>query len=166
MPEIAIRAGMPAPSWEKEGSDPRGTSRGTSLALDFRHPSGNLAQPGHEHNQNVTRMPPGQQSDCGRLAMMISLVRVCGVAAFMLSGFGPVRAEAPLPELMTDTQEYCTQLRDRLAVLLTGSVAPPPLEVADLLTRGQMLCAHGHVRGGVQRLRRALVIMQQHGEAP
>ncbi len=97
---------------------------------------------------------------------MIHLARVCGLAATVLYSAGPVRAQAPLPELMTDTQEYCAQLRDRLGVLIKSSVLPPPLEVADLSTQGQTLCAHGHVRGGVQRLRRALIIMQQRGETP
>jgi hypothetical protein len=97
---------------------------------------------------------------------MIPPVRVCGLAAIVLFSAGPLQAQAPLPELMTDTQEYCTQLRDRLGVLITSSVAPPPHEVVDLSAQGQNLCAHGHVRGGVQRLRRALIIMQQHGEAP
>jgi hypothetical protein len=97
---------------------------------------------------------------------MIPLVRVCGLTAIVLCSAGPLRAQAPLPELMTDTQEYCAHLRDRLGVLITSSVSPPPHEVADLSAQGQTLCAHGHVRGGVQRLRRALIIMQQRGEAP
>ncbi len=97
---------------------------------------------------------------------MISFTRTCGLAAIVLASAGPLGAQAPLPELMTDTQEYCALLRDRLGVLVGASVAQPPHEVADLSRQGENLCAHGHVRGGVQRLRRALIIMQKHGEAP
>lgn len=100
------------------------------------------------------------------LSAMISFTRTCGLAAIVLASAGPLGAQAPLPELMTDTQEYCALLRDRLGVLVGASVAQPPHEVADLSRQGENLCAHGHVRGGVQRLRRALIIMQKHGEAP
>ena len=115
---------------------------------------------------NVTRIPPVRRSGSGMLGVMNPLVRTCGLAAIVLASAAPLGAQAPLPELMTDTQEYCAQLRDRLGVLIAASVAPPPHEVADLSRQGESLCAHGHVRGGVQRLRRALIIMQKHGEAP
>ncbi len=102
----------------------------------------------------------------GRLVAMSSVFRICGLTAIVLCLAGPLRAQATLPELMTDTPEYCAQLGERLDVLIGGSATPPPREVTDLSVQGQTLCAHGHVRGGVQRLRRALIIMQQHAAAP
>lgn len=153
----------PLPLRSAAGIGPWGLGRNASVS---RCQSGGSVRPAREPVRNVTRIPPDRRGNCARLASMFLFVRVCGLAAIVLCSAGPLKAQAPLPELMTDTPEYCTELQDRLGVLIAGSVLPPPHEVADLSTQGQTLCAHGHVRGGVQRLRRALVIMQQHGEAP
>jgi hypothetical protein len=64
-------------------------------------------------------------------------------------------------EITSDTPEYCLHLLDRVSSLVRESVQPPPHEVTDLSSEGQRMCDHGQTRGGIMRLRRALVLMQQ-----
>jgi hypothetical protein len=71
---------------------------------------------------------------------------------------------APM-EVTTDTQEYCVYLQDKLHTLVLTAAAPPPREVTDLSTEGQRMCDHGQTRGGIMRLRRALLILQ-HDDPP
>jgi hypothetical protein len=76
----------------------------------------------------------------------------------------PAAAENSPFEVTSDTPEYCVRLLDRIARLVTASSAPLPREVFDLSSEGQRMCDHGQTRGGILRLRRALVIMKQVGE--
>jgi hypothetical protein len=71
---------------------------------------------------------------------------------------------APM-EVTTDTPEYCVYLQDRLHTLVLAAVAPPPHEVTDLSTEGRRMCDHGQTRGGILRLRRALLILR-HDDPP
>jgi len=68
------------------------------------------------------------------------------------------------PVVTTDTREYCNSLRDRVSMLLHEATTPPPNEVFDLSVQGQRMCDHGQPRGGIQRLRRALMLMHQKDE--
>ncbi len=69
------------------------------------------------------------------------------------------------PQVTTDTREYCNKLRDRVSMLIHEARTPPSTEVFDLSVEGQRMCDHGQPRGGIQRLRRALMLMHQH-DAP
>ncbi|PPQ36462.1 hypothetical protein [Rhodopila globiformis] len=71
---------------------------------------------------------------------------------------------APM-EVTTDTPEYCVYLQDRLHTLEVAAVAPPPHEVTDLSAEGRRMCNHGQTRGGIMRLRRALLILR-HDDPP
>jgi hypothetical protein len=66
-------------------------------------------------------------------------------------------------EITSDTPEYCMHLLDLVSNLVRQSVVPPPHEVTDLSSEGQRMCDHGQTRGGIMRLRRALVLMQHSG---
>jgi len=66
-------------------------------------------------------------------------------------------------EVTSDTPEYCRHLVNRVHDLVQIAAPPPPLEVADLSLQGQRMCEHGQVRGGIMRLRRALMLMM-HGD--
>lgn len=55
----------------------------------------------------------------------------------------------------SDTETYC----DHLAHLAAQHKKPPP-EAASLAREGVEMCAHGAVRAGIARLRRALLIMR------
>jgi hypothetical protein len=45
------------------------------------------------------------------------------------------------------------------------TTAPVPREASDLTTEGQKMCSHGQTRGGIMRLRSALMIMEKDGGA-
>ncbi len=68
-------------------------------------------------------------------------------------------------EMTTDTPEYCHKLLDRISELVRLATAPVPREVSDLTTEGQRMCDHGQTRGGIMRLRSALMIMEK-GDGP
>ncbi len=74
---------------------------------------------------------------------------------------GPMSANAQEPpsyELTTDTPAYCTQLAHDVAA--RHSALP---EVERLLTEGEAMCGRGQIRGGILRLRRALLILHHRG---
>jgi hypothetical protein len=66
----------------------------------------------------------------------------------------------------TDTPEYCHKLLDRISEAVHAAVAPPPVEVSSLSTEGKRMCNNGLTRGGILRLRRALLILEQGTAAP
>jgi hypothetical protein len=95
-------------------------------------------------------------------------IRTCGLAV-ILSGFGaglgtlsPAVGESPPPEQVTsDTPAYCQQLAQRLDRLRNG-VANPPQAVNDLSAEGKHMCDQGLTRGGILRLRSAIVLLLHH----
>jgi hypothetical protein len=83
---------------------------------------------------------------------------------------GPIVARAQVAqtnpmEVTSDTPEYCLQLLDRVSELVRLAAAPVPRDVVDLTTEGHRMCAHGQTRGGIMRLRSALMIMEK-GDGP
>jgi hypothetical protein len=68
-------------------------------------------------------------------------------------------------EVTTDTPEYCHQLADRVHTLVKVASGKPPREVADLSVEGQKMCNQGQTRGGIMRLRQAILIMN-HDDPP
>jgi hypothetical protein len=91
---------------------------------------------------------------------------------FALSTFspGPLVAQDQIVqanpmEVTSDTPEYCMHLLDRISELARLAAVPVPREVTDLTTEGHRMCAHGQTRGGIMRLRSALVIMEKDNGA-
>lgn len=89
------------------------------------------------------------------------------VLGFLLSmsiapivAWGQALAVGPM-EVTTDTPEYCSHLFDRISELIRLATAPVPHEVNDLTDEGQRMCEHGQTRGGIMRLRSALMIMEK-----
>jgi hypothetical protein len=69
-------------------------------------------------------------------------------------------------EITTDTPAYCQHLSDRVGNLMRLAATPVPRDVTDLAAEGQRMCAIGQTRGGIMRLRSALMIMERgHGTA-
>jgi hypothetical protein len=70
----------------------------------------------------------------------------------VLLAIWPARADEAAPRVTTDNAEYCEALAARLAA------SPQPVAEAsrDLGEEGRRLCANGHVRTGIAKLRRAL----------
>jgi hypothetical protein len=67
-------------------------------------------------------------------------------------------------QITSDTPEYCLHLLDVVSAMVRQAVQPPPRAVSDLSSEGQRMCDHGQTRGGIMRLRKALVLMQHTGE--
>jgi len=63
-------------------------------------------------------------------------------------------------EVTTDTPDYCHKLLDRISEVVRLASAPVPREISDLTTDGQRMCAIGQTRGGIMRLRSALMALE------
>ena len=93
------------------------------------------------------------------------MIRLVVIAAPLLLSAGAIRAredDGPTAPMVvtSDTNAYCLSLWQQIHVH-----APLPREVRDLQTEGRNLCREGQVRGGINRLRRALMVLRA-GSAP
>jgi hypothetical protein len=89
-----------------------------------------------------------------------------GPIAARAQGAGANTAEQTNPmEVTSDTPEYCLQLLDRISDEVRLASVPIPRDVTDLTTEGHRMCEHGQTRGGIMRLRSALMIMEKGGGA-
>jgi len=70
---------------------------------------------------------------------------------------GP-REPGPM-QVTSDTPEYCWQLAAEVAEARRAAPSPPP-RVRVLTSEGQRMCGNGMVRGGILRLRRALLLLR------
>jgi len=78
----------------------------------------------------------------------------------MLLAAAPCSAEDPPSfALTTDTPQYCALLAKQVS-----DRHSPIMDVQRLLSDGRAMCERGLIRGGIRRLRRALVIL--HHVAP
>ena len=85
-------------------------------------------------------------------AMLIScMVAVSGAQSGSSS-------DSPPEQITTDTLAYCRELAVRLEQM-TGSAVLIPATVIRLSTAGRDMCEHGMTRGGIMRLRKAIVLM-------
>ena len=66
-------------------------------------------------------------------------------------------------EVTSDTPEYCRYLHSRVDSQVHLASSPPPREVTDLSAEGERMCEHGQTRGGIMRLRRALLLLMHDG---
>ena len=87
-----------------------------------------------------------------------------GLAAIWF-GLAPVGAQSPPQQVTSDTPEYCLHLLDLVSEMVRGAPTPPPQEVTYLSSEGQRMCDQGQTRGGILRLRQALVLMMQQDKA-
>jgi hypothetical protein len=107
------------------------------------------------------RLGEGGSGSLPRMAPVLRTITL-GVAAVWL-GMGPVVGQSPPPQQVTsDTPEFCLHLLDRVSEMVRAAGVPPPQEVTFLSSEGQRMCDQGQTRGGILRLRRALMLMLQH----
>ncbi|MFT8808396.1 hypothetical protein [Gluconobacter sp.] len=68
----------------------------------------------------------------------------------------------------SENAEYCARLRKSVDMQLAAPPAAIPLgtmeDARHLRAQGDLLCAQGHVRAGIERLRRALVLLKHAPE--
>lgn len=94
---------------------------------------------------------------------MLLLLR--GGIVVLWFGFSEPNALMPaagdVTRVITDTAGYCVQLRTTIEDLMRQAPVPPPLGVAVLSEQGARMCEEGFVRGGLIRLRRALIMLRE-----
>src|SRR5471030_1394631 len=94
--------------------------------------------------------------------LVVSLIALLPISAASVSAqVGPAQA-GPI-EITTDTREYCQKLLNRIGELVRLATAPVPRNATDLTTEGQRMCDHGQTRGGIMRLRSAVMLMERAG---
>jgi hypothetical protein len=98
-----------------------------------------------------------------RTVSLAGTIACLGVGAALVGAI-PVAGQPPPQQVTSDTPEYCQQLLNRISELARMAPAPPPYEVTSLSMEGQRMCRQGQTRGGLVRLRRALVLLRQTGE--
>lgn len=67
----------------------------------------------------------------------------------------------------SDSRDYCSNLDATLSNLLSQPHNVPASVMEDarsLQMQGVALCDHAHIRAGIERLRRALVLLKKYGE--
>ena len=84
-------------------------------------------------------------------------VVLCGLGAATGLHNGAVGQSQP-ERLTTDTVAYCHELTARLEKL-TGAAKDVPATVTALSSAGRQMCEKGLTRGGIMRLRTAIVMM-------
>ena len=98
----------------------------------------------------------------GPVARTLSL----GAATVWLGVTPPLASQPPPQRVTSDTPEYCLHLLDRVSEMVRVASSPPPQEVTFLSSEGQRMCDQGQTRGGILRLRRALMLMSHQGKGP
>jgi hypothetical protein len=91
-------------------------------------------------------------------------VALCLGLGVVLTSAVPVAGQPSPQQVTSDTPEYCSRLLDRISELARTTQAPPSYEVTALSIEGQRMCNQGQTRGGLLRLRRALVLLLQGGD--
>ena len=106
--------------------------------------------------------PRQRQGCCALVAGMSCVARPSGFVALLLvvAAGMPLRAQQAPQRVTSDTPQYCMVLLDRVSELVRDMETPPPQEVTSLSTEGQRMCDKGQTRGGITRLRRALVLLR------
>jgi hypothetical protein len=117
-------------------------------------------QAGEAARANVSDMSPAT-----RTTGFAGMATCLGLGAMLFVAF-PVVGQSPPQQVISDTPEYCLQLLDRVSELVRVAPAPPPQEVSSLSSEGQRMCDQGQTRGGILRLRRALMLMMHSDAGP
>lgn len=90
---------------------------------------------------------------------------VIGTALLITAAFaadGVAQMSDDRPRSTTDTVEYCNHLSRRFAAVAPDRPPHPPAAV--MAAEGNRLCQLGHMRPGILRLRRALLLLDQPRE--
>ena len=93
-------------------------------------------------------------------ALCMSLCIPIGIAVILTTRQEGRRRDAAAIDrhtlvITSDSAPYCRALCN--AIDARGAL---PREVSELRTQGEAMCRHGQVRGGLARLRRALLVLQ------
>lgn len=89
-------------------------------------------------------------------ALILCWATMIVTASGVIAGTSPAGIDRPMA-VTSDTPEYCTTLQH-----MANAAPNPSVEVRRLIAEGQDMCDRGEVRGGIARLRRALVVERHH----
>ncbi len=107
----------------------------------------------------IRRTPPGETN--GRKPYrMRSFVLTSGGALVLIAIL--VLSLLPVEDatrVISDTPDYCNQLYGQASAEAQKTPAALAAEVDTLVERGRQMCRAGQIRGGIIRLRRALMLM-------
>ena len=115
-------------------------------------------------NRFVTFATADGETFCDKKPVMSPIHRIASTALLtaslgLLAGTAMQAGAQTAPlEVTTDTAAYCQHLSVQVAKRAKTMKSPPP-DVIRLSDEGERLCDEGQVRGGIQRLRRAWMIM-------
>lgn len=83
---------------------------------------------------------------------------VLALFASLAPAMRPAGADSP-PRMTTDSKEYCMHLTVEMLKIRNRRPLTAP-HVRELADEGQRMCDKGQYKGGVARLRRALMLMR------
>ena len=82
-----------------------------------------------------------------------------GAGLALLAVTWPASSQSPPEQITTDTPAYCLQLRKEVGRKLPTAPEQMWPELHNLRSEGERMCDAGETRGGIIRLRRALVLI-------
>lgn len=89
------------------------------------------------------------------------------VAVAVVARAQTVQEDSPATRVTSDSPEFCAQLVDQLHHdVRTHQPTPVPEEVRMLGQEGNRMCREGHIRPGILRIRRALMLLRGEVVAP
>jgi hypothetical protein len=91
---------------------------------------------------------------------MLLRARVLGLLVIIGLGSGPLQSAEDPMRVTTATPDYCVQLRSMVDEFVARTSLRPAAEVLSLMRDGEQMCGRGQVRGGISRLRRALMMLR------
>ncbi len=94
---------------------------------------------------------------------MLRAIHISSIALVLLAvnagaGLLPSAAGESPEQVTTDTLTYCRKLAARVDQLESGGTKPSEAAV-HLSVAGKDMCEHGGIRGGIMRLRSAIVLL-------
>jgi len=87
--------------------------------------------------------------------------RGCKILLLLSLSWGAAHAQAP-QQVLTDTADYCAELELQVDQAMTHAATAPTQEVRTLYDDGETMCRNGEIKGGIVRLRRALVALRRN----
>jgi len=112
-----------------------------------------------------TDSPPRPGTEGSRIPAHAGIAIACLVAIWSAGlAWAQQQVQQTPMEVTSDTQEYCRKLADRVHALVRVAPGKEPQEVSVLSVEGEKMCDHGQTRGGIMRLRQAILIMQHEEE--
>jgi hypothetical protein len=98
-----------------------------------------------------------------RRRLMVGLT--ASIAVAVMARAQTAGDDIPPTRVTSDSPEFCAQLADQLRHdLRARQPAPVPDEVRMLGHEGNRMCREGHIRPGILRIRRALMLLR--GDTP